>query len=68
MFQVNVNSLMPLVYFYTPWKHEKISSYLMFLRGIERASGMKWVKNTKLVENEHQNNHSIKHIRNRFLI
>ena len=40
----------------------------MFLRGIERASAMKWVKNTKLVENEHQNNHSIKHIRNRFLI
>ena len=26
----------PLVYFYTPWKHQKTSVFLMFLGGIER--------------------------------
>ena len=27
---------MPLVSFYTTWKYQKASSFLMFLRGIER--------------------------------
>ena len=26
---------MPLVSFYSPWKHEKISGYLVFSRGVE---------------------------------
>ena len=34
---------MPLVSFYTPWKHQKTSDFLMFSGGIERASGMKWI-------------------------
>ena len=34
---------MPLVSFYTPWKHQKTSGFFMLFRGIERASGMKWV-------------------------
>ena len=36
---------MPLVSFYTPWKHQKTKGFLMFSRGIERDREMKWVKN-----------------------
>ena len=35
--------LMPLGSFFTPWKHQKTSGFLMFLGGIESGSGMKWV-------------------------
>ena len=33
----------PLIYFYTPWKHQKTSGFLMFPGGVEETSGMKWV-------------------------
>ena len=34
---------MPLISFYTPWKHQKTRCFLMFSGGIERDSSMKWV-------------------------
>ena len=30
------NNVMPQFFFYTPWKHQKASGFLMFSRGIER--------------------------------
>ena len=34
---------MPLISFYSHWKHQKIRAFLMFSGGIERDHGMKWV-------------------------
>ena len=38
---------MSLVCFYTPWKRQKTSGFLMFSGGIERDSSMKWVNELK---------------------
>ena len=35
---------MPLVFFYTPWKHQKNLWFSDVIRGIKDTSDMKWVK------------------------
>ena len=40
----SLTHFMPLVSFYTPWKHQKTIGFLMFSAGLERDSSMKWVK------------------------
>ena len=35
---------MPLVSFYTPWKHKKSSDFLIFSEGIDRTRDMKWLE------------------------
>ena len=35
-FSQNLTHFMPLVFLYTPWKHQKTSAFLMFSGGIER--------------------------------
>ena len=39
----NMNPFMPLASFYTPWKHHKTRSLLMFYGGIKETSGVEWV-------------------------
>ena len=36
IFFQNLTHFMPLVFLYTPWKHQKTSAFLMFSGGIER--------------------------------
>ena len=38
----NFTHLMPLAFFYTPWKHQKTSSYLLFSEHVEKDSDIKW--------------------------
>ena len=40
-------NLIPIVSLYTPWKHHKTSCFFMFLEGIQRESGNKWVSTSK---------------------
>ena len=35
---------MPLVFLYTPWKHQKTSDLMMILGVQKEVGGMKWVK------------------------
>ena len=35
-YSVSVTYFMPLVSFYTPWKHHKVGSFLIFSGGAER--------------------------------
>ena len=39
---------MLMVFFYTPWKHQKIRDFLMFLGSIERNRVLKWVNHIVL--------------------
>ena len=40
----NLTYFIPLVSFYTPWKHQKTSGFLIFSGDIEREQCMEWVK------------------------
>ena len=40
----NLIHFMPLVTFYTPWKDQETIGFHLFSEGIEKTSGMKWVK------------------------
>ena len=42
-FEIFSTHSMLLVSFYTPWKHQKTSGFLMFSRGVEKTSGIKSV-------------------------
>ena len=34
---------MPLIFFYTPGKHQEATRFVIFSGGIERDRGMKWI-------------------------
>ena len=46
---------MPLISFYTPWKHQKNKGFQMFSGGIERDRGTKWF-NVNLLFNSPKSN------------
>ena len=47
LLEINLTYFAQLVFFYTPWKHQKTSSFLMFVeRNIKRSSWNDLIRNT----------------------
>ena len=44
---------MVVVFFYTPWKHQKTRGFLMFSGVLKETSGMKWVKRNIFIFQEY---------------
>ena len=42
--QDGLTHFLPMLHFYTPWKHQKVSDILMFSVGIEVERSLKWRK------------------------